>query len=1224
MDQLETPVGEVVINGMVMSVEPRQIRDERTILSIAVTDFTDSIIVKMFIKNEQLEDIYSFVKKGNFLKIKGIAAMDKFDQEITISNVSGIRKGTDNRSVRTDLALNKRVELHCHTKMSDMDGVSYASDIINQAIKWGHKAVAITDHGVVQAFTEAYHTMQKLWGKYEAKGEKLDFKVIYGVEAYLVDDTKKIVTNPKGQDFAGDFVVFDLETTGFSALVDKVIEIGAVKIRNGEIVDRFSTFVNPKVPISFRIENLTGISDQMVMGSKTIEEILPEFLEFCEGCVMVAHNAEFDMSFIINNAERQGLEFSPSYIDTVLLSQFLIPALHNYKLDTLTKHLNVVLDNHHRAVDDAEATAHIFLKLIKMLADRDIFTLDKLNEEGALDEESIKKLHQYHCIILAANEMGRINLYRLVSASHMKYFNRFPKIPKSLVNQYREGLIIGSACEAGELFRAMVNGRSDAEIARIVSFYDYLEIQPIGNNAFLIRNENFPDVQTDEDLIKINLKVAELAKKLNKMLIATCDVHFLNAKDSIYRAILMKGKGFEDAEKQPPLYLRTTDEMLKEFSYLGEELAYEAVVTNPRKIADMVEVFKPIPDELYSPMIPGADQEIHDMSYAKARELYGENLPKVVQDRLELELNSIIGHGFAVLYLIAHKLVKKSLDDGYLVGSRGSVGSSFVATMTNITEVNPLPPHWRCPHCRHSEFIEDGTYGCGFDMPDKDCPHCGTKMIKDGHDIPFAVFMGFDGDKVPDIDLNFSGDYQPVAHKYTEELFGKDNVFRAGTIATVADKTAYGYVKKFFDEKGIKKRDAYINSLVNGCTGVKRTTGQHPGGIMVIPRNMDVHHFTPIQRPADDTTTNTITTHFDYHSISSRLVKLDILGHDDPTVIKMLENITHRDPRTIPFDDPATMSIFSSTEALGVTPEELGATSGTFGIPEFRTPFTRQMLDDTKPKKFSDLVRISGFSHGTNVWLENAQDLITSGTCTVSDAISCRDDIMMHLIHSGIDPLFSFKTMEKVRKGKGLSEDDIKVMKDGGIPQWYIDSCLKIKYLFPRAHATAYVMMAYRIAFCKVHYPLAFYAAYFSIRAAEFDADIISKGKLAVRDKLDEIIELEKQKKLSVKDKGFQVVLELAWEMYLRGFSVEKVDLYKSNADKFILHEKSLLPPFTALTGISTMAANNIVQARLEGEFTSIDDLKKRASLSTPIVERLREHGCLDGLQESDQISLFS
>ncbi len=848
--------------------------------------------------------------------------------------------------------------------------------------------------------------------------------------------------------------------------------------------------------------------------------------------------------------------------------------------------------------------------------------------EGYLTGDDHRQKRANHIILLAKNAIGLRNIYRLVSLSHLKYLyhGRFarPSMPKKIIQEYREGIIIGSACEAGELIRAIVNHEPEEKLLEIASFYDYLEIQPIGNNEFMVRKDAFPDVQSDDDLIKINLKVAELAKKLNKMLIATCDVHFLNPNDSVYRAILQKGRGFADYNKQPPLFLRTTEEMLKEFSYLGEEAAYEAVVTNPRKVADMVEVFKPIPDELYSPMIPGADEAIHDMAYARARELYGNNLPKVVQDRLELELNSIIGHGFAVLYLIAHKLVKKSLDDGYLVGSRGSVGSSFVATMTNITEVNPLPPHWRCPHCQHSEFIEDGTYGCGFDMPDKNCPLCGTPMIKDGHDIPFAVFMGFDGDKVPDIDLNFSGDYQPVAHKYTEELFGKDNVFRAGTIATVADKTAYGYVKKYFDEQGIKKRDAYISSLVNGCTGVKRTTGQHPGGIMVIPRNMDVHHFTPIQHPADDKDTTTITTHFDYHSISSRLVKLDILGHDDPTVIKMLENVTHRDPRSIPFDDPATMSLFYSTEALGVTPEELGATSGTFGIPEFRTPFTRQMLDDTKPKKFSDLVRISGFSHGTNVWLENAQDLITSGTCTVSDAISCRDDIMMHLIHSGLDPLFSFKTMEKVRKGKGLSEDDIKTMKDGGIPQWYIDSCLKIKYLFPRAHATAYVMMAYRIAFCKVHYPLAFYAAYFSIRAAEFDANIISRGKQAVRDKLDEIIQMEKQKSLSVKDKGFQVVLELAWEMYLRGFFVEKVDLYKSNASKFILHEKSLLPPFTALSGISPAAAANIVEARKDGEFTSIDDLKKRAALSTPIIESLREHGCLDNLQESDQIALFS
>lgn len=1003
----------IVLRGRIFNINNREFNTGTNLLTFDLADESDGISCKVFLKNkDDFEEVMSALKKADIVKIKGSIRFDSYLNDYVMMPLNICLSELPKRE---DRAIEKRVELHAHTHMSNMDAVVSAKELISTAARWGWPAIAITDHGVVQAFPEAMKA---------AKDNKI--KVIYGIEGYLTGD------------------------------------------------------------------------------------------------------------------------------------------------------------------DYQQRRAN-------------------------------------HIIMLAKNSIGLRNIYRMVSLSHLKYlYKSRPRLPKKIISELREGVIIGSACEAGELIRAIVNNESDEKLLEIASFYDYLEIQPIGNNAFLIRNENFPDVQTDEDLIKINLKVAELAKKLNKMLIATCDVHFLNAKDSIYRAILMKGKGFEDAEKQPPLYLRTTDEMLKEFSYLGEELAYEAVVTNPRKIADMVEVFKPIPDELYSPMIPGADQEIHDMSYAKARELYGENLPKVVQDRLELELNSIIGHGFAVLYLIAHKLVKKSLDDGYLVGSRGSVGSSFVATMTNITEVNPLPPHWRCPHCRHSEFIEDGTYGCGFDMPDKDCPHCGTKMIKDGHDIPFAVFMGFDGDKVPDIDLNFSGDYQPVAHKYTEELFGKDNVFRAGTIATVADKTAYGYVKKFFDEKGIKKRDAYINSLVNGCTGVKRTTGQHPGGIMVIPRNMDVHHFTPIQRPADDTTTNTITTHFDYHSISSRLVKLDILGHDDPTVIKMLENITHRDPRTIPFDDPATMSIFSSTEALGVTPEELGATSGTFGIPEFRTPFTRQMLDDTKPKKFSDLVRISGFSHGTNVWLENAQDLITSGTCTVSDAISCRDDIMMHLIHSGIDPLFSFKTMEKVRKGKGLSEDDIKVMKDGGIPQWYIDSCLKIKYLFPRAHATAYVMMAYRIAFCKVHYPLAFYAAYFSIRAAEFDADIISKGKLAVRDKLDEIIELEKQKKLSVKDKGFQVVLELAWEMYLRGFSVEKIDLYKSNADKFILHEKSLLPPFTALTGISTMAANNIVQARLEGEFTSIDDLKKRASLSTPIVERLREHGCLDGLQESDQISLFS
>ena len=840
--------------------------------------------------------------------------------------------------------------------------------------------------------------------------------------------------------------------------------------------------------------------------------------------------------------------------------------------------------------------------------------------EGYLVGEDYEQKRANHIILLAKNPNGLRNLYQIVSLSHLKYLHRQPRLPRKIIEEYREGLIIGSACEAGELIRAIVAQQDDDELLRIAGFYDYLEIQPIGNNEFLVRSDDFPEIQNDEDLQKINLKVAELAKKLGKMLVATCDVHFLNPEDAIYRAILMKGKGFDDAELQPPLYLRTTEEMLAEFQYLGEEAAYEAVVTNPRKINDMIEKFKPIPDDLYSPMIPGADDDIRNMSYNKARSMYGENLPKIVEDRLVQELTPIIGHGFSVLYLIAHKLVKKSNDDGYLVGSRGSVGSSFVATMTDITEVNPLPPHWRCPHCKFSEFVTDGSVGCGYDLPSRNCPVCGTPLIKDGHDIPFAVFLGFDGDKVPDIDLNFSGDYQPVAHKYTEELFGKDNVYRAGTIATVAEKTAFGYVKKFFEEKGVKKHNAYIASLAAGCMGVKRTTGQHPAGIMVVPRNMDVHFFTPIQRPADDKNTTTITTHFDYHSISSRLVKLDILGHDDPTVIKMLEDLTHRDPKTIPFDDPATLSLFSSTKALGLTPEELGANSGTFGIPEFRTGFTRQMIDDTHPSCFSDLVRISGFSHGTDVWLGNAQELIRNGQCTLHDAISARDDIMMYLIHNGIDPLLSFKTMEAVRKGKGIKPDVVEILRKGKIPEWYIESCQKIKYLFPRAHATAYVMMAYRIAFCKVHYPLAFYAAYFSIRAAEFDANVISRGKDFVKSELDA---LDAKEALDLKEKGTQIVLQLAWEMYLRGYSMEKVDLYKSKAEKFVIHEKSLLPPIASLSGVGASAARSVVEARKDGMFTSIEDIKKRTGISKTCIEILREHGCLEGMTESDQLELF-
>lgn len=1015
IDDIRNETKDAVFVGSIIDVSGRELKSTNIIV-FSFADDTNGVSCKAFLKdkdeyNAVLSALSKVVKDDGLVKIKGKFAYDSFLNDMGMM-VNSIQK--TQKTERMDNAPEKRVELHAHTQMSALDAVVSPKKLIKTAAKWGWDAIAITDHGVIQAYPEAMETV-----------EKLDIKVIYGMEGYLVGD--------------------DLEQ----------------------------------------------------------------------------------------------------------------------------KRAN-------------------------------------------------------HIIILAKNLIGLQNLYRLVSISHLRtlYVKRKqPRIPKKLLAEYREGLIIGSACEAGELVRAIVAHQSEEELLRIASFYDYLEIQPIGNNAFLKRSDEFPDIQTDEDLKTINLRVADLAKKLDKMLIATCDVHFLNPEDSIYRAVIMKGNGFSDADQQPPLYLRTTEEMLAEFDYLGEEEAYAAVVTNPRKISEMVEKFKPIPDELYSPKIPGADEEITNMAYAKAHDMYGEVLPKIVQDRIDLELKPIIAHGFSVLYLIAHKLVKKSNLDGYLVGSRGSVGSSFIATMTDITEVNPLPPHWRCPNCKHSKFVTDGSYSSGFDLPDLDCPVCGTPMIKDGHEIPFAVFLGFDGDKVPDIDLNFSGVYQPVAHKYTEILFGKDNVYKAGQIQTVADKTAYGYVKHFFEEKGIKKRDAYVEHIVKGCLGTKRTTGQHPAGIMVVPRDMDVHFFSPIQRPANDPEVETITTHFDYHSISSRLVKLDILGHDDPTMIKMLEDLTHRDPKTIPFDDKATLSLFQKTVALGLTPEELGANSGTFGIPEFRTSFTRQMIDDTHPDCFSDLVRISGFSHGTDVWLGNAQDLIRSGKTTLKNAISARDDIMVYLIHKGVEPLLSFKTMENVRKGKGIAPEVVEKLRENNVPEWYIESCQKIKYLFPRAHATAYVMMAYRIAYCKVHYPLAFYAAYFSIRADAFDVNIISKGKEEIKRQLEAIIAIDKP---SQKEKDLLIVLQLAWEMHLRGFYVEKINLYESDAVRFIIHEKSLLPPLNSLSGFGNVAAKSLAEARTKGPFTSIADIKKRTSASQTNIEQLREHGCLAGMQESDQMELFA
>ena len=1233
IEHIDSALGEVVIAGMVRKVDEREIRNERTILMFDITDFTDTITVKMFVRNEQLPEVKEYIKKKNFIKVKGIAALDRYDQEIAISNVSGIRKSYDNREVRNDLALNKRVELHCHTKMSDMDGVSSVSDIMKQAIRWGHKAIAITDHGVVQAFTEAYHTLRDIRSSYKKKGEQLDFKLIYGVEAYLVDDTKQIVTNPSGQNFDDTFVVFDLETTGFSAEVDRIIEIGAVKISGGKIVDRFSTFVNPEIPISFRIEKLTGINDSMVLNAPKINEIMGEFLEFCKDAVLVAHNAEFDTSFIANKAEKMGIKVKNTIIDTVLLAQFVIPNLHNYKLDTLCKHLGVSLENHHRAVDDAAATADMFIKLVEMLKERDIFTVEKLNEKGKLDIDSIKKLHQYHCIILASNEMGRINLYRLISASHLTYFSRFPKIPKSLVNKYREGLIIGSACEAGELFRAMLSGRSDAEIARIVEFYDYLEIQPIGNNRFMIEKEDCY-VQNEEDLRDLNRRVVALGAKFLKPVVATCDVHFLNPEDEVYRRIIMAGKGFDDADNQAPLYLHTTEEMLHEFDYLGSDKAYEIVVTNTNKIMNMCEDISPVRPDKCPPVIENSDNMLRKICHDRAHEIYGPDLPDIVSERLERELNSIISNGYSVMYIIAQKLVWKSNDDGYLVGSRGSVGSSFAATMAGITEVNPLSPHYLCPKCYYNDFYSEDVKkfagGAGCDMPDKICPKCGHKLNKLGFDIPFETFLGFKGNKEPDIDLNFSNEYQSKAHSYTEVIFGKGQTFKAGTIGTVADKTAYGYVLKYLEGKSEKlgrpvvKRRCEIERISEGCVDVRRTTGQHPGGIVVLPIGEEIHSFTPVQRPANDMSSTITTTHFDYHSIDHNLLKLDILGHLDPTMIRMLQDLTGIDPLEIPLDSKEVMSLFQNTSALGITPEDIGGCKlGALGIPEFGTDFAMQMLIDTKPQYFSDLVRIAGLAHGTDVWLGNAQTLIKEGKATISTAICTRDDIMVYLIQKGLESEQAFTIMEKVRKGKGLAPEQEQVMREHDVPEWYIWSCKKIKYMFPKAHAAAYVMMAWRVAYCKVFYPLAYYCAYFSIRANAFDYEKMAMGK----DKLEYFITDYKARKangqLTNAEEDELKDMRIVQEMYARGFEFTPIDLYTAKARSFQIIDGKIMPSFKVIDKVGESAGESIEIAAGGGEFLSKDDLRQRAKIGQTVIDKLSDLGLLKDMADSNQLSLF-
>ena len=1234
-------MGEITFRGQVISFDTREIRNEKTIVMFAVTDFTDTIMVKMFTRNDQLPDLLAEIKKGVFLKIKGVTTIDKFDGELTIGSVTGIRKTSDFRVTRKDKYPEKRVELHCHTKMSDMDGVSEAKDLVKRAHDWGHPAIAITDHGVVQGFTDANHVIEDL--------DKDDpFKVIYGVEGYLVDDLTKIAENEKGQDLEGTYVVFDIETTGFSAVTDRIIEIGAVKVEDGKITDKFSTFVNPKRPIPFRITELTGITDEMVIGSLDIETILPQFIEFIGDAVLVAHNASFDVGFIEQNCKRQKIEADFTYVDTVALARVLLPALNRFKLDTVAKALNISLENHHRAVDDAGCTAEIFVKFVQMLKERELTTLAKVNEFGDLNPDSIKKLPTYHVIILARNDIGRVNLYQLVSASHLVYYNRRPRIPKSVLNEHREGLIVGSACEAGELYRALLDGKPDETIAKIVDFYDYLEIQPLGNNAFMVESDKVTSVNSMEDIMDLNRKIVHLGEQFHKPVVGTCDVHFMDPEDEVYRRIIMAGKGFGDADKQAPLYLRTTEEMLDEFAYLGSEKAYEVVIKNTNLIADMIEKISPVRPDKCPPVIENSDQMLRDICYNKAHSMYGDPLPEIVHERLERELNSIISNGFAVMYIIAQKLVWKSNEDGYLVGSRGSVGSSFVATMAGITEVNPLVPHYYCSNCHYSDFdseeVKKYVGGCGHDMPDKNCPVCGQKLVKDGFDIPFETFLGFKGNKEPDIDLNFSGDYQSKAHKYTEVIFGKGQTFRAGTIAALAEKTAYGYVKNYYEERGDRKRNCEIDRIVAGCTGIRRSTGQHPGGIVVLPHGEDINSFTPIQHPANDMTTDIITTHFDYHSIDHNLLKLDILGHDDPTMIKTLEELINSDAMDnkydgvnnvfkatdIPLDDPGVMGLFAGTEVLGITPEDIdGCPLGCLGVPEFGTDFVIQMVIDTKPKTLSDLIRISGLSHGTDVWLNNAQTLIEEGKATISTAICTRDDIMTYLINKGVESEESFTIMERVRKGtvaKGKCKEWSQFKKDmleHDVPEWYIWSCERIKYMFPKAHAAAYVMMAYRIAYCKINYPLAYYAAYFGIRASAFSYELMGQGKEKLLYHMKEYKRRAELNQLSKKDQDTLKDMKNVLEMYARGFDFLPIDIYKSKASKFQIVGDKLLPPFNTIDGMGDKAAEAMEIAAKDGPYLSKDDFRQRTKVSKTLVDLMADMGLLGDLPETNQLSLF-
>ncbi len=1303
-------IGEVTIRGRIMNAESRDIRNNKSIVKFSVTDFTDSIWCKLFLGTEYVEEFLRAVKPGAFVKVQGMTQNDSYDHEVVMGSLRGVQSIPSFLVKRKDSSEAKRVELHCHTKMSDMDGVSECRDLVKQAYEWGMPAIAVTDHGNVQAFPDAGHLRAELLDAENRRRREeglppMDtqkfFKVIYGLECYLVDDLKP-VAELGSRENAGTrldsctYTVFDIETTGLSADRDRIIQIGGYRVElfreepeaaqssgavgteqgkeswkdgeaagagapagkiTGRIAGGFSELIDPEIPIPYLIQKLTQIDDNMVIGRDTIDKVLPRFLKFAEGTVLVGHNVAFDCGFLRAKCREQGLPFDFTWTDTMGMARAELPGHNNYRLETVARELGVVLDQHHRGDADALCTAEIFLKLLPLLERDGAVTFGVLNKLNESNADVVSHLKYFHCIILAKNVTGRTNLYRLVSESHLKYFARRPRIPKSLLVKYREGLILGSACAMGELMSAMIDSRSEQELAGIADFYDYLEIQPIANNRFLIeaRNRNgekrYPEFNTDEDLRNLNRRIVELGERLGKPVCATCDVHFKDPQDEIYRSILQRAIGISE-EEPAPLYLRTTDEMLEEFAYLGPKKCEEVVVTNTRRIADMIDVISPVRPDKCPPVILRSDELLREICYRKAHEMYGDPLPQVVESRLERELTSIIKNGYSVMYIIAQKLVWKSNEDGYLVGSRGSVGSSFVATMAGITEVNPLAPHYLCPNpeCKCSDFdspiVKEYELRTGIDLPEKMCPKCGTKMQGIGFGIPFETFLGFKGDKEPDIDLNFSGEYQSKAHAYTRVIFGDKQTFKAGTIATVADKTAYGYVRGFFkdqaeeararaelsggksNETAVEKRQCEMERIAAGLVGVRRSTGQHPGGIVVLPVGEEINTFTPTQHPANDMTTDIITTHFDYHSIDHNLLKLDILGHDDPTMIRMLQDLTGVDPMGIPLNDPAVMSLFQSTEALGVQPEDIGGVRvGTLGIPEFGTKFVMGMLEATKPTTMTELVKISGLSHGTDVYLGNAELHISQGDCTLLTCIGCRDDIMSYLIAQGLDNSMSFKIMENVRKGKvakgGCKEWPAwkKEMRDKGVPDWYIDSCQKIKYMFPKGHAAAYVCMALRIAWFKVYDPLAYYCAYFSIRATDFDYEIMAQGRnhlLAVMEDYE-----RRRDTLTAKEQATVEDMKLVQEFYARGFEFLPIDLAQVQSRIFQIIDGKLMPSLRSIGGMGEKAADAVVEAVAAGPFTSKNDFRSRTKVSQTNIDQLSALGILKNLPETDQISLF-